>query len=162
MPRTHREYQSSFRIIFASEIGMRDFKIESAPCPAPMANHAKTPFRSHGPRRTFAGLRQGLRGRLSQGNRLKGMEYMDFVPRNTCDLIKSSVVFKLSRPYPYRRSCGLIAGETACDGKKKAYEAFAAYAPCPSWRFPRPSPRRPRPCGATVRKRGVSGPAWRN
>jgi hypothetical protein len=44
MPRTHREYQSSFRIISASEIGMRDFKIESAPCPAPMANHAKTLF----------------------------------------------------------------------------------------------------------------------
>jgi benzoyl-CoA reductase/2-hydroxyglutaryl-CoA dehydratase subunit BcrC/BadD/HgdB len=51
------------------------------------------------------------------------------LPRNTCDLIKSFVGFKLARLCPYVESCDLIVGETTCDGKKKAYEAFAAYAP---------------------------------
>jgi benzoyl-CoA reductase/2-hydroxyglutaryl-CoA dehydratase subunit BcrC/BadD/HgdB len=50
------------------------------------------------------------------------------LPRNTCDLIKSFVGFKLARLCPYVESCDLIVGETTCDGKKKAYEAFAAYA----------------------------------
>ena len=51
------------------------------------------------------------------------------LPRNTCDLIKSFVGFKLARLCPYVESCDLIVGETTCDGKKKAYEAFADYAP---------------------------------
>lgn len=51
------------------------------------------------------------------------------LPRNTCDLIKSFVGFKLARLCPYVESCDLIVGETTCDGKKKAYEAFTDYAP---------------------------------
>jgi benzoyl-CoA reductase/2-hydroxyglutaryl-CoA dehydratase subunit BcrC/BadD/HgdB len=50
------------------------------------------------------------------------------LPRNTCDLIKSFVGFKLARLCPYTESCDLVVGETTCDGKKKAYEAFGAYA----------------------------------
>ena len=50
------------------------------------------------------------------------------VPRNTCDLIKSFVGFKLARLCPYTESCDLVVGETTCDGKKKAYEAFGALA----------------------------------
>ncbi len=49
------------------------------------------------------------------------------VPRNTCDLIKSFVGFKLARLCPYTESCDLVVGETTCDGKKKAYEAFGAH-----------------------------------
>lgn len=51
------------------------------------------------------------------------------LPRNTCALIKSFVGFKLSRLCPYLESCDLVVGETTCDGKKKAYEVFADYAP---------------------------------
>jgi len=51
------------------------------------------------------------------------------VPRNTCDLIKSFVGFKLARLCPYTESCDLIVGETTCDGKKKAYEAFGEHVP---------------------------------
>jgi benzoyl-CoA reductase/2-hydroxyglutaryl-CoA dehydratase subunit BcrC/BadD/HgdB len=51
------------------------------------------------------------------------------LPRNTCALIKSFVGFKLSRMCPYIESCDLVVGETTCDGKKKAYEIFADYAP---------------------------------
>ncbi|MFH1008189.1 MAG: double-cubane-cluster-containing anaerobic reductase [Candidatus Latescibacterota bacterium] len=51
------------------------------------------------------------------------------LPRNTCALIKSFVGFKLSRLCPYIESCDLVVGETTCDGKKKAYEVFADYAP---------------------------------
>jgi len=51
------------------------------------------------------------------------------VPRNTCALIKSFIGFKLAKLCPYTSSCDLIVGETTCDGKKKAYEAFAAHAP---------------------------------
>lgn len=51
------------------------------------------------------------------------------VPRNTCALIKSFIGFKLARLCPYTESCDLIVGETTCDGKKKAYEAFAEHAP---------------------------------
>lgn len=57
-----------------------------------------------------------------------GMESAErLVPRNTCDLIKSFVGFKLSRLCPYLESSDLVVGETTCDGKKKAYEAFAAH-----------------------------------
>ncbi len=51
------------------------------------------------------------------------------LPRNTCALIKSFVGFKLSHLCPYIESCDLVVGETTCDGKKKAYEIFADYAP---------------------------------
>ncbi len=51
------------------------------------------------------------------------------VPRNTCALIKSFIGFKLARICPYIESCDLIVGETTCDGKKKAYEAFSEIAP---------------------------------
>jgi len=51
------------------------------------------------------------------------------VPRNTCALIKSFIGFKLARLCPYIESCDLVVGETTCDGKKKAYEAFSDYAP---------------------------------
>ena len=49
------------------------------------------------------------------------------LPRNTCDLIKSFVGFKLARLCPYTESCDLVVGETTCDGKKKAYEAFGEF-----------------------------------
>ena len=52
----------------------------------------------------------------------------ELVPRNTCALIKSFIGFKLARLCPYTESCDLIVGETTCDGKKKAYEAFAEHA----------------------------------
>ncbi len=51
------------------------------------------------------------------------------LPRNTCALIKSFVGFKIARLCPYTESCDLVVGETTCDGKKKAYEIFADYAP---------------------------------
>jgi benzoyl-CoA reductase/2-hydroxyglutaryl-CoA dehydratase subunit BcrC/BadD/HgdB len=51
------------------------------------------------------------------------------LPRNTCALIKSFVGFKIARLCPYIESCDLVVGETTCDGKKKAYEIFADYAP---------------------------------
>ena len=51
------------------------------------------------------------------------------VPRNTCALIKSFIGFKMARLCPYTESCDLIVGETTCDGKKKAYEAFNEIVP---------------------------------
>lgn len=51
------------------------------------------------------------------------------VPRNTCALIKSFIGFKLARICPYTESCDLVVGETTCDGKKKAYEAFGKLVP---------------------------------
>lgn len=49
------------------------------------------------------------------------------VPRNTCALIKSFVGFKLAKICPFTESCDVVVGETTCDGKKKAYEAFAEH-----------------------------------
>jgi benzoyl-CoA reductase/2-hydroxyglutaryl-CoA dehydratase subunit BcrC/BadD/HgdB len=51
------------------------------------------------------------------------------VPRNTCALIKSFIGFKLARICPFTESCDLVVGETTCDGKKKAYEAFSEHVP---------------------------------
>lgn len=48
-----------------------------------------------------------------------------YVPRNTCGLIKSFMGFKLAHVCPYIESSDLIVGETTCDGKKKAYEQLA-------------------------------------
>ncbi len=49
------------------------------------------------------------------------------VPRNTCALIKSFIGFKLAKLCPFTESCDMVVGETTCDGKKKAYEAFGEY-----------------------------------
>jgi benzoyl-CoA reductase/2-hydroxyglutaryl-CoA dehydratase subunit BcrC/BadD/HgdB len=45
-----------------------------------------------------------------------------YVPRNTCSLIKSAFGFKLGKVCPYLESADLIVGENTCDGKKKSYE----------------------------------------
>jgi len=47
-----------------------------------------------------------------------------FLPRNTCALIKSAFGFKLAKACPYIESSDLIVGENTCDGKKKAYESY--------------------------------------
>ncbi len=47
-----------------------------------------------------------------------------YLPRNTCALIKAFFGFKLANLCPYGEVTDLIVGETTCDGKKKAYEAF--------------------------------------
>lgn len=48
----------------------------------------------------------------------------NFLPRNTCALIKSSFGFKLGKVCPYLESADMIVGENTCDGKKKAYETL--------------------------------------
>ncbi|MBN1421577.1 MAG: 2-hydroxyacyl-CoA dehydratase [Planctomycetes bacterium] len=52
-----------------------------------------------------------------------------YIPRNTCALIKSFFGFKLAKVCPYVEACDFVVGETTCDGKKKAYEAFAELHP---------------------------------
>lgn len=47
-----------------------------------------------------------------------------YLPRNTCALIKSAFGFKLAKVCPYIESTDLIVGENTCDGKKKAYESY--------------------------------------
>lgn len=47
-----------------------------------------------------------------------------FIPRNTCPLIKSAFGFKLAKVCPYIEAADLIVGENTCDGKKKAYESY--------------------------------------
>lgn len=51
------------------------------------------------------------------------------LPRNTCSLIKSFFGFKWSRVCPYIEASDMVVGETTCDGKKKAYEAFKPLQP---------------------------------
>lgn len=51
------------------------------------------------------------------------------LPRNTCDLIKSSFGFKLGRTCPYVQTSHLIVGETTCDGKKKMFEILSQHQP---------------------------------
>jgi len=48
-----------------------------------------------------------------------------YLPRNTCSLIKSAFGFKLAKVCPYIESTDLIVGENTCDGKKKAYESYS-------------------------------------
>lgn len=48
----------------------------------------------------------------------------EFLPRNTCSLIKSAFGFKLAKVCPYIESTDMIVGENTCDGKKKAYESY--------------------------------------
>lgn len=51
-------------------------------------------------------------------------EAEQYIPRNTCALIKAFMGFKLAGLCPYVELTDLIVGETTCDGKKKAYEIF--------------------------------------
>ena len=53
----------------------------------------------------------------------------EFLPRNLCPLIKSSIGFKLSKICPYFESADFLIGETTCDGKKKAWEMLQDFAP---------------------------------
>ena len=53
----------------------------------------------------------------------------EYLPRNTCALIKSSFGFKLGRVCPYVQTSHLIVGETTCDGKKKMFELLGKYQP---------------------------------
>jgi len=48
----------------------------------------------------------------------------EYIPRNTCSLIKSAFEFKLLKVCPYIESTDMIVGENTCDGKKKAYESY--------------------------------------
>lgn len=50
-----------------------------------------------------------------------------YLPKNTCALIKSFFGFRLARLCPFTASCDLVIGETTCDGKKKAYEIFDGF-----------------------------------
>ncbi len=47
-----------------------------------------------------------------------------YLPRNTCALIKSAFGFKLGGVCPYLEVSDLVVGENTCDGKKKAYESL--------------------------------------
>lgn len=47
-----------------------------------------------------------------------------YIHKNSCPLIKAFLGFELSKVCPYVKCCDLLVGETTCDGKKKAYEAF--------------------------------------
>lgn len=49
----------------------------------------------------------------------------EYVPRNTCSLIKSAFGFKLAKVCPYIEATDMIVGENTCDGKKKAYESYS-------------------------------------
>lgn len=48
----------------------------------------------------------------------------EYIPRNTCSLIKSAFGFKLAKVCPYIEASDMIVGENTCDGKKKAYESY--------------------------------------
>jgi len=47
-----------------------------------------------------------------------------YLPANTCPLIKSFFGFSLERVCPYIAACDVVVGENTCDGRKKAYEIF--------------------------------------
>jgi len=47
-----------------------------------------------------------------------------YIHKNSCDLIKAFLGFELTNVCPYVKCCDILVGETTCDGKKKAYEAF--------------------------------------
>lgn len=53
----------------------------------------------------------------------------EYLPRNICPLIKSSVGFKLAKICPYFESADFLLGETTCDGKKKAWEILNDFVP---------------------------------
>jgi benzoyl-CoA reductase/2-hydroxyglutaryl-CoA dehydratase subunit BcrC/BadD/HgdB len=51
------------------------------------------------------------------------------LPANTCPLIKASIGARLDRTCPFFSLADIFVGETTCDGKKKAWEILADYAP---------------------------------
>jgi benzoyl-CoA reductase/2-hydroxyglutaryl-CoA dehydratase subunit BcrC/BadD/HgdB len=56
-------------------------------------------------------------------------EVENYLPRNTCALIKSAFGFKLGKVCPYLEAADMIVGENTCDGKKKAYETLNNLVP---------------------------------
>ncbi|MCB9494165.1 MAG: 2-hydroxyacyl-CoA dehydratase [Desulfobacteraceae bacterium] len=52
-------------------------------------------------------------------------EVENYIPRNTCSLVKSAIGFKLGKVCPYLECADLVVGENTCDGKKKAYETLS-------------------------------------
>ncbi|MDY0060193.1 MAG: double-cubane-cluster-containing anaerobic reductase [Myxococcota bacterium] len=52
-----------------------------------------------------------------------------YLPRNTCALIKGAFGFALARVCPYLSASDVIVGENTCDGKKKSYEIFKDLVP---------------------------------
>ena len=56
-------------------------------------------------------------------------EVHQYLPRNTCALIKSAFGFKLGKVCPYLESADMIVGENTCDGKKKSYETLKDLVP---------------------------------
>ncbi|WP_028841250.1 double-cubane-cluster-containing anaerobic reductase [Thermodesulfobacterium hveragerdense] len=65
---------------------------------------------------------EGICVGLCAGAQIGFEEAEKVLPKNTCDLIKAFIGFKLTQVCPYTESCDLLIGETTCDGKKKAYE----------------------------------------
>jgi benzoyl-CoA reductase/2-hydroxyglutaryl-CoA dehydratase subunit BcrC/BadD/HgdB len=53
----------------------------------------------------------------------------EHLPRNLCPLIKASYGFALTDTCPYFHFCGLVVGETTCDGTKKMYELMNRLRP---------------------------------
>jgi benzoyl-CoA reductase/2-hydroxyglutaryl-CoA dehydratase subunit BcrC/BadD/HgdB len=53
----------------------------------------------------------------------------EYLPRNLCALIKSSLGFKLQKTCAYYQVCDLIIGETTCEGKKKMFEILEEHTP---------------------------------
>jgi len=51
-------------------------------------------------------------------------EAEQYLPRNTCALIKAAFGFAITKVCPYVAASDLIVGELTCDGKKKSYELF--------------------------------------
>jgi len=49
----------------------------------------------------------------------------NYLPRNTCSLIKSAIGFKIGKVCPYLECADMVVGENTCDGKKKAYETLS-------------------------------------
>ncbi len=61
---------------------------------------------------------------LCTGAELASEMAEQYLPRNTCALIKSAFGFKLAQVCPYMEVSDMIVGENTCDGKKKSYEQF--------------------------------------
>ncbi|OGW17163.1 MAG: 3-hydroxyacyl-ACP dehydratase [Nitrospinae bacterium RIFCSPLOWO2_12_FULL_45_22] len=71
----------------------------------------------------------GMMVGLCAGADIGGPEAEQYLPRNICPLIRSSLGMKLSRLCPYFELADLVVGETTCDGKKKAWEIFQDLIP---------------------------------
>jgi benzoyl-CoA reductase/2-hydroxyglutaryl-CoA dehydratase subunit BcrC/BadD/HgdB len=61
---------------------------------------------------------------LCAGAEFAPEEAENYVPRNTCSLIKGAFGFALSGVCPYLAASDIVVGENTCDGKKKSYEVF--------------------------------------